>query len=89
MGTLVARNLVKKTTPYMGTQGTSGIKIYHWNISSTGLTEEAAKLNQIEVETVTVVENNRPEFMPSFDEVILKLVYEKTTRKILGAQIIS
>ncbi len=89
MGTLVARNLVKETTPYMGTQGTSGIKIYHWNISSTGLTEEAAVLSGLEVTSVTAVDNYRPEFMPSFEEVKLKLVFEKESRRVVGAQIIS
>lgn len=89
MGTLIARNLVKETTPYMGTQGTSGIKIYRWNISSTGLTEEAAKTYGLDVTTVTAVDNYRPEFMPSFEEVKLKLVFETNTRRVLGAQIIS
>ena len=45
MGTLVAKNLVNPTLKYMGTQGTSGIKIYDLCIASTGLTEEVAKPN--------------------------------------------
>ena len=43
MGTLVAKNLVNPTLKYMGTQGTSGIKIYDLCIASTGLTEEVAE----------------------------------------------
>lgn len=89
MGTLVARNLVKPTTKYMGTQGTSGIKIYEYNIASTGLTENAAKSAGIEVKTVTVEDNYRPEFMPTYDTAKLKVVYEKDSKVILGAQIIS
>jgi len=89
MGTLVARNLVNKTMAYMGTQGTSGIKIYNWNISSTGLTVEAAMANDFDVSFVTAVDNYRPEFMPTSEEVRLKLVFEKETRRVLGAQIIS
>lgn len=89
MGTLVARNLVKPTTRYMGTQGTSGIKIYEDNIASTGLTEESAKDAGIDFKTVTVTDNYRPEFMPTFDSVMLKLVYEKESKRILGAQITS
>ena len=89
MGTLVARNLVKETIPYMGTQGTSGIKISHWNISSTGLTLEAASKNGLEVTSVTAIDNYRPEFMPTSEEVRLKIVFEKKTRRLVGAQIIS
>ncbi|KNF07088.1 NADH oxidase [Gottschalkia purinilytica] len=89
MGTLVGRNLVNPTTRYLGTQGTSGIKIYDYNIASTGLTEYSAKEENIQVDTVTVEENNRPEFMPTYENVKFKVVYEKDSRKILGAQILS
>jgi NADPH-dependent 2,4-dienoyl-CoA reductase/sulfur reductase-like enzyme len=89
MGTLVAKNLVKPTIKQVGTQGTSGIKIYDYSIASTGLTEDSAKEAGIEVNTVTIKENNRPEFMPDYDELTLKVVYEKNSRRILGAQIIS
>ncbi|QWU15942.1 NADPH-dependent 2,4-dienoyl-CoA reductase, sulfur reductase [Paenibacillus sophorae] len=89
MGTLVARNLVNNTIPYMGTQGTSGIKIYEDNIAATGMTEAAAKHEGIEAEAVMIKDNYRPEFMPSFEEVQLKVVFERCTRRILGAQIMS
>jgi NADPH-dependent 2,4-dienoyl-CoA reductase/sulfur reductase-like enzyme len=89
MGTLVARNLKKPTTKYMGTQGTSGIKIYEYNIASTGLTEASARELGMDIQAVTVTDNYRPEFMPDYDAATLKVVYEKGTRRILGAQIIS
>ena len=90
MGTLVAKNLVEPSLKYMGTQGTSGIKIYDLCIASTGLTEEVAKnTTKLNVASVTVTDNYRPEFMPSFEEAKLKLVYDKDTKKIIGGQIIS
>ncbi len=90
MGTLVAKNLVEPTLKYMGTQGTSGIKIYDLCIASTGMTEEVAKnTTDINVESVLIKENHRPEFMPTFDEAMLKLVYDKDTRKVVGGQILS
>ena len=90
MGTLVAKNLVEPTLKYMGTQGTSGIKIYDLCIASTGMTEEVAKnTTKINVESVLIKENHRPEFMPTFDEAMLKLVYDKDTRKVVGGQILS
>lgn len=89
MGTIVARNLKKDTARYMGTQGTSGIKIYNHNIASTGLTELTAKEKGLDVEIVLIKENWRPEFMPTYSEVTLKVVYDKTSRVVLGAQLIS
>ncbi|KWX73720.1 NADH oxidase [Paenibacillus riograndensis] len=89
MGTLVARNLVSPTIAYMGTQGTSGIKIYEDNIAGTGLTEDAAKAEGMDIESVLLTDNYRPEFMPTFEQVQLKVVYDRLTRRILGAQIMS
>lgn len=89
MGTLVARNLLQPTIPYMGTQGTSGIKIYDYNIASTGLTEQAALAAGMNVKAVTLHENYRPEFMPTYEKVLLKVVYEQETGRIVGAQVLS
>ena len=90
MGTLVAKNLVEPKLKYMGTQGTSGIKIYDWNIASTGLTETSAKATtNYNIATVTHKDNFRPEFMPTNAEAMIKLVYDADTRRVLGGQIIS
>lgn len=89
MGTLVARNIKKPTIKYMGTQGTSGIKIYEQCIASTGLTEEGAKLAGIECETSIIEDNYRPEFMPTYEKAMVKIVFDKNTRRILGGQIMS
>lgn len=89
MGTLVAKNLVQKTLKYMGTQGTSGIKIYDNNIASTGMTETSASFMNMNVKSITILENDRPEFMPSYEPVTLKVVYEEGTRRIVGAQVMS
>ncbi|MUT67597.1 FAD-dependent oxidoreductase [Paenibacillus sp. NEAU-GSW1] len=89
MGTLVARNLLQPTVRYLGTQGTSGIKIFDENIASTGLTEQAALDAGLNVKQVTLEENYRPEFMPTYEKVLLKVVYEAETRRIVGAQVMS
>lgn len=89
MGTLVAKNLMRPTVRHMGTQGTSGIKIYDYNIASTGMTEAAALAAGMNVKNVTITEHDRPEFMPTFENVLLKVVYEAETRRIVGAQVLS
>lgn len=90
MGTLVAKNIVEPTLKYLGTQGTSGIKIYEQNIASTGLTEEVAKkTTKFNVGSIILTDNYRPEFMPTFEPATIKLVYDKDTRVIIGGQIVS
>ncbi|MDS0527953.1 FAD-dependent oxidoreductase [Clostridium sp. SHJSY1] len=90
MGTLIARNIVKPTLKYMGTQGTSGIKIYDHCIASTGLTEDLAKATtSMNIGSVIATDSYRPEFMPTHEEATVKLVFDKDTRRIVGGQIIS
>lgn len=89
MGTLVAHNLVKPKLKHPGTQGTSAIKIYEYNFASTGLTLTAAIEKELPADSVVIDENYRPEFMPDYEMVKLKLVYNPISRVILGAQLVS
>ncbi|MFS0785496.1 FAD-dependent oxidoreductase [Shouchella sp. 1P09AA] len=89
MGTLVAYNIVKPTIKYRGTQGTSGLKLYDLNMASTGLTEEGAAMYGLDVRSTTLVDHERPTFMPTATEVKLKLVYDQDTMRLIGAQVLS
>ena len=88
-GMLVGKNLVEQTMKYRGTQGTSGLYLFGWTIGSTGLTKESAALNGIDVNVTLIEDNYRPEFMPTTENVMMQIVSEKGTNKILGAQFLS
>ena len=87
METLAGLNLVENKAKSLGTQGTSGIKIYENNMAATGITEALARSLDLEIETVIVTDNYRPEFMPTYEKVTLKVVFDKYTRIVLGAQL--
>ncbi|MGJ9384634.1 FAD-dependent oxidoreductase [Salipaludibacillus sp. CF4.18] len=89
MGTLVARNIFEPTIKNVGTQGTSGLHIYDLNMASTGLTETSASAMAINVKSITINDNHRPEFMPSSENVQLKVSFDPDSRRILGAQVLS
>ncbi|PRO67251.1 FAD-dependent oxidoreductase [Alkalicoccus urumqiensis] len=89
MGTLAARNLEEPVMPHVGTQGTSGLHIFGLNMASTGLTETSASAMEHTVESVLVTEKHRPEFMPTSEDVQLKVTFEPESRRIVGAQVIS
>lgn len=89
MGTLVGLNIIENKIKYMGTQGTSGIKIFDLSIASTGLTEGVAKDSGMNYGVVLIKDQNRPTFMPTYDDVLLKIVYDKDSRIVLGGQILS
>ncbi len=89
MGTIIAYNLFENKVEYKGTQGTSGVKVYSYNIASTGLTKNWAKEKGIDVNSIFTIENNRPEFMPEYEPVYIKIVYRTNNGQIVGGQIMS
>ncbi|TDL30886.1 NADH oxidase [Jeotgalibacillus sp. S-D1] len=89
MGTLVARNILKPVMKNVGTQGTSGLHIYDLNMASTGLTETSASFADIHVKSITINEKHRPDFMPTSENVQLKVSFLPDSRKIIGAQVLS
>lgn len=88
-GMLVGQNLTEKKMKYRGTQGTSGLYLFGWNIGSTGLTKEAAAASNLAVNVTVMEDNYRPEFMPTTEKILMELVSEKGTNRIVGAQFIS
>lgn len=89
MGTLVGRNIISNKVRYRGTQGTSGLYLFGFNIGSTGVTVNSAPFFGLNVKSVLLEDNFRPEFMPTTEKVLMKLVYDAETQVILGGQIMS
>ena len=89
MGTLVGKNINGDKVRYRGTQSTSGLHLFGWNIGSTGVNEGSAKVFGLDVRTVYVEDNYRPEFMPTNEKLYMKLVYEVGSQRIVGGQIMS
>ncbi len=88
-GILVGKNIVKPTVKYMGTQSSSGLKLYDKTIVSTGMTMAAATQRGMNAHEVIVKDNYRPEFMPSTEPVLMSLVYDPVSRRILGGSLLS
>ena len=89
MGTLVGKNIIEPKVKYRGTQSTSGLYLFGYNIGSTGVNVNSASHFGLDVRAVFVKDNYRPEFMPTTEEVFMKLVYEVGTNRIVGGQIMS
>lgn len=67
--------------------GTNAICVFDNKFASTGVSEEAALRLGLEVESSFIEDNDRPEFMGSYNKTKIKLIYEKDTFRLLGAQI--
>ncbi len=67
--------------------GTNAICVFDHKLASTGISEETAKKFNMNVASSCVEDNDRPEFMDSYTKTRIKLVYEKGTLRLLGAQV--
>ncbi|MEI0580288.1 FAD-dependent oxidoreductase [Brachyspira pilosicoli] len=89
MGIVAANNILGKKVNYCGTQGSNAICVFGYNMASTGWSEETAKKKGLKVKSNFFRDAERPEFMPTYEDVLVKIVYEEGTGRLLGAQIAS
>ncbi len=89
MGILCALNIKENKVPSPGVQGSNAISVFEYKMASTGLSETAAKAKGMKIKTNLVEDSSRPEFMPDYDKVRIKVVYEEESRRLVGAQIMS
>jgi rhodanese-related sulfurtransferase len=72
--------------PFGGVAGTSIIRVFDWSAGKTGLTAEAAKLSGFSPMEVLISNSDLPNFMPGSSMLLIRLVADGPTRRILGAQ---
>ena len=89
MGILCALNIKENSVASPGVQGSNAIKIFDYNMASTGLSETSALAMGFKVSSNLVEDASRAEFMPTYDQVKMKIVYETESRRLIGAQLIS
>lgn len=89
-GVVAAHNACGTDIESIGVQGSNGISIWGLNMVSTGLTLEKAKANGFDAITTEFEDLQKPAFIEHNNEKVkLRIVYDKNTRVILGAQMAS
>ena len=71
-----------------GVLGTTIVRLFDVNAAKTGLSERDAIKEGYETETILVPSNDRAHYFPGYKQIITKLVVERNTYKVLGAQVI-
>ena len=87
-GRIVADNICGLNSEYKGSQGSSVIKLFDMTVAATGINEQQAKANGIEYEKVILTQNSHASYYPGATAMTVKLIFEKATYNILGAQIV-
>ena len=87
-GRIVADNICGLNSEYQGSQGSSVIKLFDMTVATTGINEQQAKASSIVYEKVILTQNSHAGYYPNATAMTVKLLFEKETYKILGAQIV-
>lgn len=88
-GTLAGINVLDRRLKTIGTQATTGMLLFGTTVACTGLTLAKAKKAHFEAKSAFYQGNYRPDFMPTTAKITIELIYDKNSRKVLGAQLMS
>lgn len=86
-GRVIADNIAGIPSTFHGVAGTAIMKAFEYTIGKTGLTREQALEEGFDAEAVTIVDADIPHYMPGSAPITIRLVADKKTRKVLGAQV--
>lgn len=87
-GRVAADNICGGNSKFNGSQGSSIIKVFDMTAGSTGINETIAKAANINYERVVLSPASHAGYYPGGKVMTMKVLYEKETLKILGAQIV-
>lgn len=87
-GRIAADHALGRDAKYRGTQGTSIVKIFDCVAGCTGATERSLKNSNVDYEKIYVHPANHAGYYPGAEGMSLKLLFEKPSGKVLGAQIV-
>lgn len=88
-GILVGHNIDQPTMKYMGTQSSSAVALFDKTMASSGLTVAGAEARGLTVDSVTLEQDYRPDFMLSTTPILMRLVWDPKTRRVLGGSFYS
>ena len=87
-GRIAADNICGGDSRYSGSLGSSVIKIFGITAASTGLNETNARKAGLNVDTVILSPMSHAGYYPGGRVMTMKVVFEKKTFRLLGAQIV-
>ena len=87
-GRIAADNICGGDSRYTGSQGSSVIKIFDMTAAATGINEGAAKKAGIDADKVILSPMSHAGYYPGGHVMTMKVVFEKDTFRLLGAQIV-
>ena len=87
-GRVIADNICGGDSRYLGSQGSSVIKVFDMTAATTGINETNARRAGLSVDKVILSPMSHAGYYPGGKLMTMKVVFEKETYRLLGAQIV-
>ncbi len=87
-GRIAAMNITGDYAEFGGVLGSLVVKIFDFTASKTGLSEKEAREHGYEYEIAIVPHRDRSGYMPNAKDIIIKMIAERKTGRLLGLQAI-
>jgi len=85
-GRIAASNALGQSLKYHGALGSSVVKVFDATAACTGLSEAAARAAGFDVGSAIVVRDHHAAYYPGAKEMVLKIVFDRKTERLLGGQ---
>jgi len=85
-GRIIGSNLAGLNEKFNPVIFSFGVKVFDFNISATGLTEKAAKKDDIKVSSQWGTFTDSAEYYPESKNIHMKLLFDPDSREVLGFQ---
>ena len=87
-GRIIADNICGGDSRYLGSQGSSVIKVFDMTAATTGINETNARKAGLDVDTVILSPMSHAGYYPGGKVMTMKVVFAKGTYRLVGAQIV-
>jgi NADPH-dependent 2,4-dienoyl-CoA reductase/sulfur reductase-like enzyme len=86
-GRVAGENMAARRTKFFGAIGTTVLKVFDLAVARTGLCSEDAAVEGMPVVTARVEAMDRAAYYPTARKIWVKLIAERESRKLVGAQV--
>lgn len=87
-GRIAADNICGGNSRYDGSQGSSVLKLWNMTVAATGINEGQARAAGLDYDYVILSPASHATYYPGGKVMTMKVLFEKGTQKLLGAQIV-
>ena len=87
-GRVIGTNVTGGDETFPGVLGTAIAKVFQYNVGRVGLSQWQAEKEGYDVVTALVPGNEHASYYPGGKEILVKLIADKATRRLLGGQVV-